>query len=185
MRSGDHKLLDPQLFSLAKSDDPFMARAAIDALAEICDRYDPVDDSFDVSDSVTLALAMRKAKPNSNMWAGRFLDDDSDEVVFEALRWISDEKLESFLPDIEQRLQQSTINYRIFEACLATWNTLSGNPSAGVADAEMLIKRVTDSKSSPITRAFALRLIQPDHKGLNPKLWQSLAQAAIPCCCVN
>ena len=43
-------------------------------------------------------------------------------------------------------------------------NTVSGNPRFGIADAEMLISRVTNTDASPRTRAFALRLLDPNHK---------------------
>ena len=107
-------------------------------------------------------------------WARRFLNDESPEVVFEALRWIADQQLTQFLPDIESRLDDPGVSYQIFEACLATWNTLQGNPSAGVVDAGMLMKRIKDAKASPSTRAFALRLIDPKHQGFDAKVWRDL-----------
>ena len=105
LRVGDHPFSEQELFELAKSADPFIARAAIDALATGVDRI-PISKAaeLDQADRVTLLLAVRKAKPSDEAWARRFLNDDSPEVVFEALRWIADQRLTAFLPDVERRL---------------------------------------------------------------------------------
>ncbi len=175
LRSGDRQFSNQQLFELAKSADPFLARAAIDGLAgRVGEIAESLADELNEQDRVTLLLAIRKAKPTDEAWASRFLGDVSDKVSLEALRWIADQQMTAFLPKVERRLQDQHNNYQIFEACLATWNTLQGNPSAGVVDQGVLLKRIKDSDASPSTRAFALRLIDAEQKGFDQKLWSEL-----------
>jgi hypothetical protein len=77
-------------------------------------------------------------------------------------------------------LDQGDIENAIYEACLATSNALSGNPGLGIADAEMLIARVSDSGATVPSRAFALRLLDPSHKRFSPELWQRLYDTRDP-----
>ena len=62
------------------------------------------------------------------------------EVQFETLRWISDARLTVYLAQVEQLLQRSEISYRLFEAAVATWNILSGQPEEGVRNVKMLME---------------------------------------------
>ncbi|MEZ6080683.1 MAG: hypothetical protein R3C56_34925 [Pirellulaceae bacterium] len=67
------------------------------------------------------------------------------EVRFECLRWIADAVFTSFIADVEHLLIQPDLDYRLFEAALATRNTLRGQPSSGIANDEMLLGYLTNS----------------------------------------
>jgi hypothetical protein len=67
-------------------------------------------------------------------------------------------------------LEQSDLSYRLFEAVVATSNTLRGKPSAGITDAEPWIARVLDPKVSPGVKRYALRLIPPNHPKLTDEI---------------
>ncbi len=175
LRAGDAKFSDDDLLALAQSDDPFIGRAAIDALARRVEQFSTEQLSkMSVPNRVTMLLALRKADPKNETWARVLLQDESSDVVVEALRWIADEEMEAFLPDVQRILDDAQANYRLFEAGLACSNALSDNPAAGVVDPGMLIKRINDAKSSPATRAFAVRLIDPDRKEFSVNVWNGL-----------
>ena len=153
-----------------------MARAALDALAKRADTFTLAkSDRLPMVDRLNLLIAIRKALPNDDRWIRHFLDDPNPDLQFESLRWIADQRLESYLGDVETMLTDSTVDYRRFEALLATWNTLSGNPRDGVTEPEMLLQRVRDARTPPRTRAYALRLLDPSHPGLSPQLCDELA----------
>ena len=96
------------------------------------------------------------------------------EVRLETLRWIADAKLPEFRPDVDALLRHPDIEYPIYEACLAARNTLSGNPDLGIADAELLISTITNPDAAAQTRAYALRLLDPNHRRFSADLWREL-----------
>lgn len=149
-----------RLLELAQDDDPFLARAALDALSSFASRWKPdqVKD-WPARNRIQAVLALKRAAENADTWTRLFLVDEDPDVQFEALRWIADADLKSMLPAVEQFLQRSDLDYRRFEAGIATWNTLSGVPESGIRNPEMLLARVQDHSSSPSLRAYALRLL--------------------------
>lgn len=175
LRHGGDDQDETQLFQLAQSKDPFVARAAVDALAMRAEGITFEHAARLVTrDRVSLLLAIRKAAPRSEAWARHFWNDRSTDVRFETLRWIADEQLVAFEPAVREMLERFDHDYRLFEACLAAWTTLAGNPEAGVADSRMLMERLRDEEASLRTRAFVLRLIDPAHPGLDEQLLDQL-----------
>ncbi|TWU20481.1 Cytochrome c [Novipirellula galeiformis] len=174
LRSGGEGFSEPQLFEAARSQDPFVARAAIDALATRADHF-TIDaaSKHSTPDRITMLLAIRKASAKNDSWIRHFWQDETADLRFETLRWIAEEQRTAFLPEVEEHLAR-THDYRLFEAGLATRNILSGNPRAGVTGSEILIQRVQDETSTAETRAFALRLLDPHHSKLNEDLLDRL-----------
>lgn len=175
LRRGTQPAAVARLLELAKGDDPFLARAALDALARQVETrsWDQVR-SWPTTDRVSFLLAVRKADPRSQVWIERFWEDPAADVRFEVLRWVADEQWEAYLPAVEAMLAEAPENYRLFEATLAAWNTLQGNPRAGVSDPEMLMQRLRDEAAPLRTRAYALRLIDPHHPQLDDALIDDL-----------
>lgn len=148
-------------FAAARGSDPFVARAALLALSRKAEAWEGAVAKRDGRDRVSACIALKLAKPKDEKWPRTFLGDADAEVKFEALRWICDERLTALLPQVEALLHRSDLDYRLFEACLATVNTLQGNPRAGIDNPAMLLERVRDAKAPPRIRAFALRLLRP------------------------
>ncbi len=150
-----------KLFSVARGNDPFLARAALLALSRQLNDWSKTENIKKLSDRdrVSACIAIKLAKPKDESWARSFLADPSGDVQFEALRWIADERLTALQPEVERALSHSDLDYRRFEACLATLNTLHGNSRAGVNDKAMLLDRVRDVNTPARVRAYALRLL--------------------------
>ena len=109
-------------------------------------------------------------------WVRLLLNDADPEVRFECLRWIADAVLTHFTPDVEQMLTQADLDYRLFEAVLAAWNTLRGKPEAGVTDVDVLVERVTNAATPARLKGYALRLLPATHPKLTvPMLRELLA----------
>ena len=148
------------LLRLAKDEDPFLARAALLALTREAPKWTPNDVArWSPPDRVQAVLALKLANASPETWVRAFLSDEDADVQFETLRWIADAGLKTFLPQVEEMLYRSELDYHRFEAAIATWNTLNGKPEAGVRDPEMLLARVQDTDSAPRLRAYALRLL--------------------------
>ncbi|QDT11193.1 PVC-type heme-binding CxxCH protein [Planctomycetes bacterium K23_9] len=178
LRSGESAFDVTDLLAKTHSTDAFIARAAIDALATLVAQDDSLLNNQRIDrDQMSWLLATRKANPKSKEHAAVFLDSVDSRVRFEALRWIADEQLDSFLPQVKAILSEPETDYRLFEAALAAHNILSGNPRAGIVDEDVLLERVLDPKASSRSRAFALRLLDPDSKKL-AKQWSESAIAS-------
>ncbi|MCA9005630.1 MAG: c-type cytochrome, partial [Planctomycetaceae bacterium] len=160
LRSGKTKFPLQELFRLAQDQDPFLAQSALQALARAAADWNPKEVAgWPAADRIQAVMALKLAKVNPEQWVPMFLADKNPDVQFETLRWISDAGLKAFLPLVEEKLSQSDLDYRRFEAALATWNTLQGKPEAGIRNPELLIAKVQDTQSPPRIRAYALRLL--------------------------
>lgn len=167
LRSGKSKADVPQLLAHARNDDPYIARAALQALSTKLETY-PID--WDVEDRANAVYARSLAEPKDETWVRAALADENADVRFEAVRWIADKNLTQFAGDINALFAEPNLDYYLFEACLAAANTLKGEPGKGIADIPMLVARLTDESASAATRAYALRLIPPKH----PRITQQL-----------
>ncbi len=151
---------EKRLFDLAAGEDAFVSRAAILALSRRAGIWtDSRIQGRSDRDRVTSVLAVKVKRPWDVDLAKAMLADSNSEVVFETLRWISDENLVGLKSEVEALFSKPDLDYRLFEACLASWNTLNGNPRAGIEDRKILTERALDRKASPRLRAFALRLL--------------------------
>ena len=175
LRSGKSKIAAQQQLEFARGADPFLARAALQALSPRLADY-PAD--WDAEDRANAVYSRRLTQPLDNVWVRAALTDKSDDVRFEALRWIADEMLTDFANDIDAIFAEPDLDYHLFEACLAAANTLKGESRQGIADIPMLIERVTDQTASSATRAYALRLIPPAHPKVTMVLLMELLASA-------
>tara|TARA_R110002096_G_scaffold206192_7_gene392341 strand:- start:7669 stop:10110 length:2442 start_codon:yes stop_codon:yes gene_type:complete len=163
------------VLSFARSQDPFLARAALMELARRPELQDlKWFSQLGEADRINAVLAAKLSNVDRQAWVKTALADPSDEVRFETLRWIADEDLTAFRPDIDQLFLKDSLDYRSFEALLAAANTLDGNPRAGVADSKMLMARIQDQNVAAQVRAFALRLFPAKDKQLKLSLLNEL-----------
>jgi len=157
------------LLKLARGSDKYLADAALTALSRSKLSIEAVK-SLAPQDRVWAFVAMRRADLSDAKWVRAFFDDPDPEMRFECLRWIADAVLKDFQPQIEAMLSDSKLDFRLFEAVLATWNTLRGEPGAGVTNPEVLVERITDPKTPARIKGYALRLAPPTHKALTLEL---------------
>jgi putative membrane-bound dehydrogenase-like protein len=164
-----------ELLKYIQGDDPFLADAASTALSRYAKSWG-VEQVQAFPDALRLAtfVALRKSDFENQKWVLGLWNDSNTEIRFECLRWIADAVWIDFLPQVEKMLKDPALDYRLFEAALATLNTLQGKPAAGVSDPGQLIERVFDNQTSPEFKAFALRLIPPQHASLNAEALERL-----------
>lgn len=154
----DHK--QSERFELSRSDDPFVASAALSSLRPLAENWEPAEfTKWPATDRVQAVQALRLAKVNPKPWIDALLRDDNPGVQFETLRWLADEDLRDFLPTVESLLTESNLSYEVFEAAIAAQTALSGTPEIGLRNPELLLAKINDESSSPEIRAYALRLL--------------------------
>lgn len=174
LRTGRAKLGTARLFDLARGEDSYLADAALTALTfrpwtvEELQKLAP-------EDRVWALVAMRRVDLSDEKWVRAFIDDPDPEMRFECLRWIADAVLKDFMPQVETMLSDPRLSFRLFEAVLATWNTLRDDPGAGVTNVAVLIDHITDPKTPARLKGYALRLVPPDQKQLKTDLLRSFA----------
>lgn len=174
LRSGHATQSVKALLKLAQNEDPFVARAALVALSHKASEWTPAEVmQWSPAERVQAVLALQLAQAKPETWIPVLLKDKNADVQFETIRWISDAGLKAFLPDIEQVLAQSDLDYQRFEAAIAAWNTLNGKALEGIRSPEMLLARVKDKQSAPQIRAYALRLL-PTQSRSAPKAGQQV-----------
>lgn len=156
---------DTELFELARSDDRYLADAALAALARQSVSWTPETvGNLATQDRLTAIVALRRLEIAGEEWPRSFLNDADPEIRFECLRWIADRVLVDRKDEVQTILADPKLDFRLFEAALATWNTLNGDPGAGVTNPAVLTERILDPDTSPTIRAYALRLAPADHK---------------------
>ncbi len=160
LRSGHHQEDLKSLLKLAGSDDPFLARSALIALAPLTSKWTLNEVlSWSAEDRKQAVIALKLSKTDPGEWGREFLQDENSDVQFETLRWITTAEAKDFKMDVEQYMNRSDLSYRLFEAAIATFNILDGNGEAGIRNPELMLARVNDADSDPRIRAFALRLL--------------------------
>jgi hypothetical protein len=176
LREGTAKLDTAKLLELARGSDSYLSDAALTALARESWTVEAVK-KLPPTDRVWAIVALRRVDLSDEKWVRAFLADSDPEMRFECLRWIADAVLKNFMPEVEAMLADSTLDFRLFEAVLATWNTLRGEPGAGVTNPEVLVERITNSKTPARLKGYALRLAPATHKLLTLPLLNELLAA--------
>ncbi|GAA5146587.1 c-type cytochrome [Prosthecobacter algae] len=173
LRSGQVKLSVTQLLSHARGKDAYLSDAALTALAR--ENWTPETfQALPAADRVWALVALRRTDLVEEKWVRSLLGDPDPEIRFECLRWIADAVLISFAADVEKMLADPTLDYRLFEAALATWNTLRGEPGAGVTNPEVLVGRILDTATPAKIKGYALRLAPVADKRITIALLRDL-----------
>ncbi len=175
LREGKTTLGAEQLFTHARGSDACLSDAALAALARQSSAWTPeILRTMRPEDRVWALVALRRVNLRNDKWVRALLDDADPEVRFECLRWIADAEFTSFSSKVEQMLTHPDLDYRLFEALLATANTLRGKPEADVTDPEVLIERVTSAATPARVKAYASRLAPATHPKLTIPLLREL-----------
>ncbi len=181
LRAGKAKPGVDELLNLARGRDAYLSDAALTALARHGAEWTPEQlKAMPAEDRVWALVALRRVDMQDEKWVRALLADPDPEVRFECLRWIADAVLTSFSVDVEKLLGDPTLDFRLFEAVLATWNTLRGDPGAGVTNPDVLIERITHPAVPAKLKGFALRLAPATHKALTVPLLRELFASGDP-----
>ena len=181
LRDGTVARSEPELFELAKGGDAYLSDAALTALARQSGAWTAESlRALPVADRVWALVALRRVDLNDGKWVRALIDDPDPEIRFECLRWIADAVLTEFTPEARKLLGDASLDYRLFEAALATWNTLRGEPGAGVTNPEVLVERITDPTTPAKLKGYALRLAPAFHPKLTVALLKELLTVGDP-----
>lgn len=181
LRTGKAQPPMAKLLELARGGDSYLSDAALTALARSSSQWTPETlTALPAADRVWALVALRRVNLAEEKWVRALFQDQDKEVRFECLRWIADAVLTSFQPEVEKLLGDPTLDFRLFEATLATWNTLRGEPGAGVTNPEVLVERITNPATPARLKGYALRLAPATHAKITVPLLRDLLAAQDP-----
>lgn len=181
LREGHASLGPARLFELARGKDPYLSDAALTALARQSADWSPeFVRGLAAQERVWALVALRRVNLQDERWVRLLFADPDPEVRFECLRWISDAALGSFRGDVEQLLTRNDLDYRLFEAVIATTNALRGKPEAGITDVDVLVERVASAATPARLKGYALRLLPPTHPKISLAMLRELLAAGDP-----
>ncbi len=175
LREGKANPSIDRLFELARGNDAYLSDAALTALSRQSSKWSIEQvKAMQEQDRVWALVALRRVNLGEEKWVRALLHDPSSEVQFECLRWIADGVLTDFLSPVEKFVSSPDLDFRLFEAALAAWNTLRGEPTAGVTDIKVLIERINHPTTPTRLKGFALRLAPASHPKLTIPLLRDL-----------
>ena len=170
-----------ELFRIIEGNDRYLADAAQMALGRIAKEWSQSQwEEITPSRRVAAFVALRKEHLDEPQFVQRMWADPDPEIRFEVLRWIADAVLTDELPRVESMLEDPDLDYRLFEATLATINTLVGKPSQGVTDVKMLIDKIGNEQTPARVAAYALRLVPVREDRLDKSLMKRLMDRSDP-----
>jgi putative membrane-bound dehydrogenase-like protein len=176
IRGSDDKQVEDEILELLTDRDPFLRQAAEQrlgesrgVLAKIADPRAPKGVQH-----VGLVLSWRKAlAPNTPELAQRraslvldFLHSPDPDVRFLAAKWVSDEKLTEFRPEIERILNSNRLDPREFVGLSTALARLDDKPATENSLADYFLERLKDKAAAPATQLMALRAVPATHKKL-------------------
>jgi len=144
------------------SNDPFLRHAAIERQAR--NPYPPDDAKADIR--LSYLLAARKTEPQLPIrlnLLSRYLKDSDPDVRFLSVKWVSDEKLLKFRPQIVEMLKNPKLDPREFIALTTALARLDDKPVNDDGLADYFIARIADKTAPLPTRLMALRSVNVLH----------------------
>ncbi len=157
-----------KLAELFADADPYLRHAAIHRFMEIPTELMRVDWSKlkDPKQRVGLVLAWRATRVIDDPVITSALADADPDVKLIAAKWVADERLEQYRPQVVEAMQKPNLDARTFVALATTLARLDNKPVNEEALASYFRDRLNDRKTATATRLMALRSIPASHAKL-------------------
>lgn len=165
---GDFPGIDKLSEVIVQNADPLLTHAAIQVLSShlLKSHASLANTKF----GLAVLLAARRNPSVRDYYATEqldlFLAADNPDTRFVAVKWIADEKLVDYRPDLQRMLNSSDLDYRLFRAVAAAIDRLDGKEPADQPSVELLLAKIKDAEAPTAIRSLCLRMIAPDAKGL-------------------
>lgn len=157
------------ILNAARSRDPVLRHFAIQALVREIDTSEFAELTMNPSAPVLLALKRSKRR-RSYAQSGPLkdvLDGKLNEAWEVAVKWIADDRLQSYQTDLEANLNRADLDVPLYLMLTAALDRLSGRKPTDVPPDNVLAKTAIDETMSVALRAAALRLLNPESAALS------------------
>jgi putative membrane-bound dehydrogenase-like protein len=171
----------PRLVPFLTDADPFLRQAAVEQLAHSPDVLTAIDPLtwMDPHRRMALLLAQRASGRGRRAVAG-FLADPDEDVRFLAVKWVADERLIEYRPQIVAALKDPHLNVRMYSAYSTALARLDGQEVNEARMAEYFFERLADDHSPSDLRRKSLQLIPANHPRLTLDLLGKLLRQGDP-----
>ena len=182
--TGLRELADlPRLRQFLAHGDPFLRHAAVQQLAVQSGLLTGIDPHSwdDPRQRAGLLLAFRASVlPTRERFLPVFLNDPDEEVRFLATKWVADEALARYRPQVLTGLQSPTQNVRMYAAYATALARLDGQEVSESKLADTFLLWIMNDQTPPATRRQALLQVPASHKKLTLNVLTSLATSGDP-----
>jgi putative membrane-bound dehydrogenase-like protein len=153
---------------IVRNEDPVLTHAAIQLLSRgLLKTHASLANT---EHGLGILLAARRNETVGAYFAAEQLDQflmaDDPDTRFVAVKWIADDKLIDYRPDLERMLNSSDLDYRLFRAVAAAIDRLDDKEPTDQPSVELLLAKIKDADAPNAIRSLCLRMIPPDAKGL-------------------
>jgi putative heme-binding domain-containing protein len=152
----------PQLLKLLADPDPFLRHAAVRRLGQLPDLLARINHRAiaDPNQRTGVLLAWRASgtRDPARVLAD-FLTDSDPDVRFLAVKWVADEKLTAFRPQIAEAMKSPSLDPRGFLALATALARIDGRPVSDEGLAAYFLERLADTTAAPSARLMALRAV--------------------------
>jgi len=167
----------PRLLRPVADPDPFLSNAAVQQLSRSPDLLNAVDirSLGEPKQRLGVLLSWRASgRPEGVRLVREFLADADEDVRFLAIKWVADEKLDSYRPMLAETLKDRHLNVRLYFACSAALARIDGREVSESQMAGYFLDRLRDADSPTSLRVMALQMIPIREPKLTPELLGSL-----------
>ncbi len=125
------------------------------------------------------AVALKRIDPKNNTAIIPVLLKDADpDVRFVGIKWIADENLKEFAPQLDALLSRPNLTRRDLRAIIAASSKLSGGTKKEFSPDDTLAQLVLDETRPAELRAMALQSTSREHEKLSVKVLAGLASSS-------
>ena len=159
----------PRLLELLTDLDPFLVNGAVHQLAthpELLALANVGKESNPKRRAGLLLAHRASGRPEGQRLVSDFLTDRDEGVRFLAAKWVSDEKLSQYRPQIVEALKDRALNVRMYAAYATALARVDGREVSDSRLADYFAERVADDGAPAPVRAMALRQVPASHPRL-------------------
>ncbi len=167
----------PRLLHLLTDPDPFLRSAAVKQLGDQTDLLGSIEvrSLKQPLQRIGILLAWRASgRAEGTRRLSEWLADPDEDVRFLAVKWIADEKLVAYRPQLVEALKDRGLNVRLFFACSSALARLDDRDVSEAKLADYFLDRLQDGKGPPTLRVLALQMIPANYPKLTLNLLRQL-----------
>ena len=180
-RTSQNKISAEKALALLSDSDPYVRTKAIEILRKEPETLKTLDWKSSLSPVTRShwAVAMKKSNPHTNSTViPDLLSDASSEVRYVGIKWIADEGLKKYLPELKRVLNREDLDRRDFLATLAAIAQVEGGLKSEFSTSRTLLDLVLDDSKANRIRTIALRNLPIDFPRLTVKILDEIASSS-------
>ncbi|HQR06009.1 MAG TPA: c-type cytochrome [Gemmatales bacterium] len=170
----------PKLMKLLVDADPFVQHAARMQLAKSPALMSIIKPGcINAAERVAVLLAeIANGDPLYQEYIPSYLRDEDEEVRFLAAKWIADQALSRFRPEIEAAMTNPKLSVRMMMAYATALARINGETVSDAGLVDRFADRLNEAGLDDALKLQLLRLVPPSNKKLTIKLLQKLLQSS-------